>query len=488
MPHPQSIVQTITAPAVVSGSADTDLAFIAALFEKGPQTAQLITTLDQAQTVFGKDTSYTQAATYLEAYFRLGGTRAWVSRIVGPTPVQGSITFNGTGSIASVRFTANDVGAYANSYRAAMIAPLVSGIRFQLTDASGNVLVQSPDLADKNAVLAYTGASRYGTFTSAGAGTIPVAVALANLTGGTDDNTNVTDTQRTTALNRFAANLGPGQVLLPGDVRQQAGNLLGLHAAANNRWPLTDMPDTSTAATITSAATTLSADANAQILDSVAVWGQGPPIVSGGTLRDIPPSIIQAAIYARQDRLTGNPNQPAAADNGIVGPWLVALKSTFTDAELDSFNDAGVGYFVDLYGNGQFRQMGNRTLANPTTNRLYLQASNGRLDMLIRARGKLIADRFVHKQVDGKGQVAAKYAGSLTSMLQALRGQDALFPLLDGNGDEVDPGYTVDAGPTANTPTTINNMQLIAVIGARRSPGAEIVYLKIVNHVVGEAL
>jgi hypothetical protein len=493
MPHPQSIVQTVTAPAAVQGTSDTDPAFIAALFEKGPQTAQLITSIDQAQTVFGKDTAYTQAASYLEAYFRIGGNRAWVSRIVGPTVLAASITFNGTGAVASVKFTANDVGAYANSYRAAMIAPISAGIRFQLTDAAGNILVQSPDLADKAAVLAYTGAAKYGTFSSAGAGTIPVAVALANLTGGTDDNTNVTDTQRTAALARFTAAMGPGQVLLPGDVRQQAATLLGIHGAANNRWPLPDMPDSTTAATITSAATALVADANAQIMQPVAVWGQGPAIVSGGTLRDIPPSIMQAAIIARQDRLTGNPNQPTAADNGIV-PWIVGLKSSFTDAELDAFTDAGVNYFVDLYGNGQYRQMGNRTLANPTTNRLYLQASNGRLDMLIRARGKLIADRYVHKQIDAYGHTASKYGGDLTIMLSRLRGMDALFPLVDGNGDEIDPGYVVDTstGPenssAVNKPSTTAAGQLIAVIGARRTPGADLVYLKIVNHIVGEAL
>lgn len=332
MTHPQSITETITAPASVSGSADTDLAFIAALFEKGPTTPQLITSIERAQAVFGKDVSYSQAATYLEAFFRLGGSRAWVSRIVGPAPVNASITFNGSGAVASVKFTANDVGAFANSYRAAMLAPLVAGIRFQLTDAAGNVLVQSPDLADKAAVLAYAGAAKYGTLSSAGAGTTPVAVALANLTGGTDDNANVTDSHRGAALAKFAANLGPGQVLLPGDVRQQAANLLGIHGAANNRWPLPDMPDSTTAATITAAATTLAPDANAQIMDPIAVWGQGPPILTGGTARDIPPSIIQAAIFARQDRKTGNPNEPAAADNGIVGSWLTGLKSTFTDA------------------------------------------------------------------------------------------------------------------------------------------------------------
>lgn len=492
MPHPQSIAETITAPSALAGSADTSTAFIAALFEKGPLTAQLITSLDRARTVYGADVAYSQAASYLEAYLRIGGNRAWVSRIVGPTPVAASITFNGSGATPSVKFTVNDVGAWGNGLRAAMLAPLVSGIRFQLTDAAGNVLVQSGDLADKAAVLAYTGASGYGVFGSAGAGTIPIAVALANLTGGTDDNTNVTDTQRAAALAKFPASMGPGQVLLPGDTRQLAGSLLGAHGAATNRRALYDEPDDPSAAAVAAACIALRSDANASKIIPVGPWAQGPPIVNGGTVRDIPYSVVQAAVLARQDRLTGNPNEPAAGDNGLAS-WITGLKRTYTDAELDTLNDAGANVAIDLYGNGQFRMYGNRTVVDPITNKLYLLASNVRLDMAILAQGKLIANKYVEKQIDGKGKLAGKYAGEVTTMLGNLP-EGALYALLDANGNEVDPGYVVDgsSGPenssAVNKPSTIAAGQLIVVVGVRRSPGAELVYFRIVNHLTNEGL
>jgi hypothetical protein len=55
----------------------------------------------------------------------------------------------------------------------------------------------------------------------------------------------------------------------------------------------------------------------------------------------------------------------------------------------------------------------------------------------------------------------------------------------DANGTDA---FTVDVGPDVNTPTTLGNNELHAVIALRMSPGAELVVIEIVAVPVTQAL
>jgi hypothetical protein len=486
MPAPGSTVETVTAPPSSGAPTDTGTAMLAMLTERGPVGPTRVRSIDEAA-IFGADTAWTMAATYLEGYFRSGGKVAWVTRILGPAPVLASRTLQGTGPVPSVTFTANDASAAANSWTLAVIAPLVTGIRLALD--IGDTTLTSGDLTTKAEVLAYAGFLDYGTFASAGAGTLPIIAAAAALTGGDDDHVNVTDTQRTAALATMA-NKGPGQRLLPGDTRTAAAALLGAACAVAPRgaFALWDGADTEDEGVLIAAATTARADDNSAHVQMMAPWGRVPPLVIGGTPRDMPPSIVQAGIYARQDDATGNPNAPAAGDAGIWPMWVQSLKADWTDTERDALNTAGVNVALDLYENGTYRTYGNRTLADPLANRLYLQASNVRLDMALIAEGKGICDRYVHRQFDSKGREASKLAGEITWMLQTYRDLGALFALIDEDTQqELDPGFLVDAGPLVNTPEVLASMRVIVVMRVRRSPASELVTLRIVNILPTEA-
>lgn len=487
---PGSVVTAVAAQPVSGQSIDTGTAFIIppSGFEKGPLTPQLVTSIPQAQTLYGADTATSNGATYLEAYFRIGGKRAWVNRVAGPAALAASITLNGSGATASVKFTALSVGSWGNALRLAVIAGTSSNVKLVLSATSGPLLtapITSGDLADKAAVLAYTGFSTYGTFASAGAGTIPVVVAAANLTGGTDDNASITDAIRTTAFAAFAVSMGPGQELMPGDTRAAAATIVGASARAHGRVALWGLPDDASAANGTAAALALRTDASAASLIACEPWTTGPPLVTGGVARDIPPSIVMAAVLANRDALTGNPNEPAAGDNGVI-PWILGVKYNRTPAELDALTNAGVNVLYDRYGDGNPVVFGNRTLTDPAANALYLLASNVRLDMLVRFKAQFIADRFVFRSIDGKGQLASQLNMRETAMLKALP-PGALYALTDPvTGEEIDPGYIVDTStgnaPAVNTPATIAAGQLRARIGIRRSPAAEWVYIDVATY------
>ncbi len=482
MAAPGSYTEETTAPPGSGAPTGTDQACMGMLTQRGPTAATRIRGEQEFATTYGADTSYTNAYTHAQGFFRAGGRQMWVKRLTGPTPVKGSITLNGTGSIASVKFTASDYGAYAADYQIAAIAPLVSGIRVQLSSASGAfTTLTSPDLADKAAVLAYTGFSAYGVWSSAGAGTIPVAVAAAALSGGTDDNASLTDPIRTAGMLELTGK-GPAQFLLPGDSRAAAAAILEATVVANptRGIGLFDAPDDPSAGTVAAAA------ASAGDLPHVAMygpWAPVPPLVTGGAARVVPPSILAAGVMASQDLKTGNPNRNAAGDRGMV-PWITGLNATWTDAERDTLNTEGVNVLRDPYGNGGYRIYGIRTLANTTTQVDFLQVGNVRCHGAVLGQGKAICDRYVFEQFDGKNVTAAKLAGELGAMLAGFRALGALHPRLDPDtGQELDPGYLVSM-PILTVTGGVGSV--VAPISARFTPGAELVTLRLIIYSTDE--
>ena len=484
MAAPGTYTEVVTARPASPAPVDTGQACAAMLTERGPVVPTLIQSFDDFSTIFGADTSYTNAATHAEGFFRIGGRRMWVRRMTGATPVKASITLNGSGATASVKFTANDFGAYANDYRIAVIAPLVAGVRVQLSSASGAFpTLTSPDLADKAAVLAYTGFSAYGAWTSAGAGTIPVVVAAAALTGGTDDNGTVDDTIRAAALLSLTGR-GPSQFMLPGDTRSAAAVLLRAVVIANptRGIGIFDGPDD----TVGAAAAAAAACGDLPQVAMYWPWMTVPPLVAGGAARSLPPSIAVAAVMARQDRLTGNPNRPAAGDRGII-PWVTGVNTEPTDAERDTLNTAGVNVLHRRDPTSStIRVFGIRTLANPATEALFLQAANVRLDGAILGEGKAICEPYALEQWDSNGVQATNLANQLTAMLGRWMDLGALYALIDQDtGEVLDPrGYIVHT-PTITVVSGVG--RVVAPIEIRRSPAAEMVTLQLIINSTTEA-
>ncbi len=484
MAAPGSYTDVSTARTGTGAPTGTEQSAWALLTERGPTVPTLIQGEDAFASTFGADTSYTNAFTYAQGFFRAGGRRLWVKRLTGPTPTKASITFNGSGATPSVKFEANDYGAYAHDIRGAFVAGLVSGVRAQISSASGAfTTLTSSDLTTKAEVLAYTGFSGHGVWTSAGAGTLPVTVAAAALSGGTDDNASLTDPIRAAGLLELTGR-GPAQFALPGDTRSAAAVLLNAAVAANPTRGLGvfDAPDDVSAGTVAAAA---AACGDLPLVAMYGPWLSAPPLVTGGAARSIPPSAAVAGVMARQDRVTGNPNRPAAGDRGIV-PWVTGVNATWTDAERDTLNTAGMNVIRDRDDDGVIRIFGIRTLANPTTQPLFLQAANVRLDAAILADGKAICDPYVFEQFDGKGVSAANLANELTGMLSGWLALGALTPLIDQDtGVILDPrGYVVHT-PTITVVDGVGSVE--APIELRRSPSAEMVTLRVTVNSTTEA-
>ena len=274
------------------------------------------------------------------------------------------------------------------------------------------------------------------------------------------------------ALDALNKDLGPGQVFiadatLATDPATQSALLA--HAYANNRVALLSTAD-GNATVIAGAATALNTDANARYGALFAPSAIVPGVVAG-TTRTVPYAAVQAGIIARND-FVYSPNQPAAGELG-QSVFALDIADHYTDLEYQDLNDAGASMARLIYGG--VRTYGYRTVVDSTKVPDWLMFGWARTNMAITADAEAIGEHYVFSQIDGRGHTLSEFNGDLSAMLAGYWESDALF------GATAQEAYSVDTGSSVNTPDTIANGELHAVISVRMSPDAEWVVIEIVK-------
>lgn len=282
-----------------------------------------------------------------------------------------------------------------------------------------------------------------------------------------------------TALTLFTDDLGPGQVSVPGRSAPATHAALALHADLNNRVAILDAVNTSVVATLTAAVTIAGVTATQE--HSIALFAGWSTVagVTPNTTRTIPPSPIVAGVIARNDAAGVVQNQPSAGHYGI-SQEAISVTPALTDAEYATLNTNGVNMLRLVQGD--VRIYGYRTLSDPTSDPNWLLLSNIRVIMAIQAIVDAVAERFVFRQIDGKGLTIAEYGGALTGAILPFYLKGALY------GDTPAEAFTVNVGSTVNTPATIAAGQLKAVISLKVSPYAEEVVIELVKTNITETL
>lgn len=480
MARPGVEVVTRTAPPSRGAPTDTGVAFFAGLTEKGPSNvATLLHNLGDFTKYYGDRPLGMILYDACDLAFRKGCTGIWVGRAVGPAAAVDTHTFNDAGAAPSV--AVDTIGPGSSGLSVAVEVGSVGGtFIFVITDDTDAVVEQSRNLLSPADAVVWGQTSAYVRVRAVGANN-PAVTAAAALAGGTDDRVNVTDAQRAAALNLFPKGLGPGQVAYPGATTSVMHAALFNHAQANNRFALVDPQDTPSATTLEAEADGDRAEGTLLALAETYGMIAGAPWhvvrgVTGGTTRTIPPSAVTAGLIAQSDYRTGNPNVPAAGANGDSSDVTLALSQPgWTDDVREALNDKGVNVTRELYGG--FRLYGFRTLADPADPdaSAYLSAGAARARMAIVTETEAYAEQFVFAQIDGQGQTIARFKGGLIGILQKFWTLGALF------GPTAADAFVVDTGPTVNTPDTLANNELHAVIGLRMSPFAELVYIEVVK-------
>lgn len=416
-----------------SAPTDTGVAFIVGATAEGngvslvQSMTEYVAVLGDRSAVAGEQATYDAA----DVYFREGGNKLWVSR-----------TNPGVGTFAAPEsLSADDMEGMTRS-------ELIAYANEEGVDTAG-----------------WSNTSKADIIAALQAQTAPTPMLL--------------DPTIVTALDAFTKDLGPGQVfiadpLLAADAANQSALLA--HAAACNRVALLSCPD-GTSAQIIAAGEALQLDANSRYGALYAPSATVPGVVAG-TTRTVPYTAVQAGILSRND-VSYSPNQAAAGD---LGQSLFALDVAghFTDQEYHDLNEASVAMARLIYGG--VRTYGTRSCVDPVAVPQWRDFGWVRLNMALVAEAEAIGEHYVFTQIDGRGHTLADFSGDLSAMLAGYYDDGSLY------GATPEEAYSVDVGGTVNTPETIANGELHAVMAVRMSPNAEWVVIEIVKVASNQAL
>lgn len=458
----------------------TGVWFVCGLTERGKAEPDFVKSLDAFITHFGDRQSYSVLYDCIEAFFREGGNKVWISRVLGPNPVTAFVDLNDSAPAATLRVSANSPGGWGNSLNVAVTAgDAVGEFKLVISHDTLGTLETSPSLVDTTAAISWAATnSSYVELTELAGTGDPVVVAAQSLATGTDDRTNITDAEWQAAVDLFLADEGPGQVSYPGQTTTTLHNQQMTHAADNNRIAILDAPDTTSKSALIAAASPLQGDDGERVSGLFAPWVTIPGLLPN-TEREIPYSPIQAGLIARSDSKSGNPNLAAAGENGR-SLLATGVNATFNSADREELNTASVNLAKVV--NGEVRTYGYRTLVDPTTSPNYRNLANMRLVMAIKALADDIAESYVFDQIDAQGQKFAEYNGQLKGMLDEFWKKRALY------GATREEAFNVDTSPAVNTPITIANEEIRAVLAIKASPYGELVVVEVVKVATQEAV
>src|SRR5215471_10994818 len=427
MPRPGVDITSRAEPLPRSAPTDTGPLFLVGGTMTGPTGPTQVRSITDFQNIYGARTNGQLLYDCVEAYFREGGSVLWISAVIGTT------TFVQSSDEPSA-MTRADLDTLAASLG----------------------VVDPTSMANKDEVIAAIQAAQAAE---------PQAAA--------------TPSALLAALDLFDKTLGPGQVAIPGLTTATDQSTVLQHCADRNRVALLDPPSTATtAAALVAAAAPLQSDTNARYGAMFAPYAVIPG-VSGGTSRTVPYSVVEAGIIARSD-VTNNPNVPAAGANGVA-VFATDLAQHYNDTDRETLNDGGVNAARLLWGGVE--TYGYRTLAKDgTPAATWLSLGWARLNMAIAAKAEEIGERYVFSPIDGRGRTIAAFGGDLRAMLAPYWEQDALY------GATAEDAFQVNVGSGVNTPTTIANGELHAVLNVKMSPYAEWVEIEIVKVATTQAL
>jgi hypothetical protein len=450
--------------------------YVAGAAERGPVgVAVPCNSLRAFRAKFGANVAYSKLAPAVEAFFRLGGRRVVVSRVVGPDASTGTVALKDAANADTLTVTAK-APVDAGITQAIKVETVTGGVRISYLE-NGSVVEVSPTLADNAAAVAWNSDNVIVT-DIAGSALTPKPVASSPLVGNDDDRAGITASVQVAALDVFDYDLGPGQVSIPGAASDAVIAGLFAHAFDGNRRVVGDLPDTDDVATLVAAAKVAR-----DLGETGTCGGLFAPVAlcagRGGTTLEVPYSAVQAALFATNDAIAPyNPNRAAAGRFGVPDPrYVLGVKYAWNKVDRETLNDAGVNVarVVTRQGIGEVRTYGNVTPADRESYPEHWQLSNVRCDMALRYEAEAIGEDHVHAVIDGEGEELASYKSSLDALCDRFYRAGALY------GPTAEDAFRVDVADPVNTTDSIAEGRIRAVLSAKRSRSGEVVELETVT-------
>jgi hypothetical protein len=280
------------------------------------------------------------------------------------------------------------------------------------------------------------------------------------------------------AAEAFVPAYGPGQLIAPTTRATADQKALRDWAWDNNHIYLAS-------ASVTGVATQAQLDTQADGLISAegrfsSLWGDviEMPGLAGGSTRNVDGAVVEAALIARSDIMTGNPNLAAAGNHtpgaaGQVDSAVGILADRGLD-EIRSLANSQVNTFRTI--NNRVRAYGYWTLADLATLPQWWDLSGSRTIMAIRAREEAVAEELMFGQIAADGIFLDRYQASLAAVCAEFQRMGAIY------GTDKQPGYRVDvsANPTSSLATGLVKASVIV----KTSPFAAALQINLIRRAI----
>lgn len=455
--------------------------FVVGQFERGrTDVAQRVRSLAELEVMYGSRVPYGSAYDDLRTYFEEGGTEAHVVRVVGPAATKGTLTLDDSAGVPvdTLRIDAISAGAWSTGVTVQVAAGtltdtfklVINGPLEDDTETYDNL--STP--ADAVAALsrsAYVRAVDLGSATAAPANQ-PAVLAATALSAGTDDRASITASVMGDGLDLFGPEFGAGAVAIPGYASSLVGADLMAHAKTTRRLALmAPALGASVSDAITAASSLIGVDGEYGGL--FYPWVRVP--LGGSASKLISPEGYVAAQRARAHLDVG----PWAAPAGerAIARFVMGLERELTRAQGDQLDEGHVSAIRTIAGTT--RLYGWRSLSSDVDNYALLTGRDVLNTVAYECERRL--ERYVFQTIDAKGQLLASVAGELVGIVDPMRAAGGLYENYDADGNLVDPGYSVDVGPTVNTVAVLNANKIAAVLALRVSPVGTLIDLTIVK-------
>lgn len=450
--------------------------FLVGQTERGAtDKAILVSSMSDYVLACGDYVAYGTTYNTLRTFFEEGGTRAYVSRVVGPSATVGSLTLDDSEDDPTITISAAGAGDWSNRIDVGVVAG-VQANTFNIKVYFDDSLVYqtgdqaSPSLAvdaiNNSAVAAlYVTAEDEGSLAAA-PNNNPTVAAAAALTAGDDDRGNILAEHYSAALDNFGVDLGAGCVAIPDVLLNDSGvtddivEELIAHGVTNKRIVIGSFAQGSTASGVAAEAPTYTALADSEYLALYWPWVK---VQTDEGFFTIPPHGYVAGKRSLAHNSTGS-HMPGAGSLSRA-TWLTGVETPVTAAEADTLDSAKVNALRVIQR--AVRVYGARAATDDTLNWRYITYRDFLNDLSVRC--ELALEDILFSPIDGRRALFGQIESRLIAILEPLRTAGALYEAIDEDGNLIDPGYSVEVSDAINPLTSLSDGLITAKVGVRIS-------------------
>ena len=458
-------------------TAATATMFLAGLTQRGPDgTVHLITSLSDYQDIYGGVSTAGYTHQTIETFFEEGGSRAYVSRVIGSSATEAFLELDKTGGTPVITLTAAGKGTWAhNGVLQCLVTQPTAGSTFKIfIKLNGAIVFTSSthtSVADAvNEINNSATAALYVTAVDEGETGIPaVSSGTLNFAGGQDDTT-VVAADYVTAIGLFTEDLGPGAICAPGQTSSTVREALIAHAADRRRIAILGFADGTSVGNAVTEAAAYSVEDGAEFAGFFHPWVRIP---NGNLTSTIPPDGYVCGKRASVHNAYGSWN-PYAGERSQAS-FVVSPVTAYSKSEADQL-DAGFVNAIKVI-NGTTRIYGARSASEDTDNFRFLIAREVLNQIVYEAENALEALLFL--PIDGRRSTFSRVAATLTGIMERIRTGGGLYEAFDAFGKQLDPGYTVQVNDAINPLSQLSTGVIKAKVGARVSSVGDTIEVEI---------